>query len=339
MLSIVFVFWWVRSSTATAEANAEIDALTSRQTQLTQGDHFPSGDTHRRLLAEKQHLEETREAFEHVVREGQVSPPQMTRARFNDYLRNDILPPLRSAAQAATRGGEHGVVLADPDFGMRRYLDGELPESGQLPSLMLFLELMRHYSLLMFDSGISKLVSFEPAPEETTRGERRPAREATTPFGTPARAGRAPGETEDPALAKRNELFEEVRLRVQVKVYEDMLWDMLNRIAADPNQAVVRNLQLTNTNERIWPPYITRPDGRRADRTTAERRPERPRSEIERRLAMLDDPGTRTEEAAPADLTPMPGLASRRQHAAGGELLDVTFELVVYRLKPAAQGT
>lgn len=345
LLSILFVVWMFNSRSSTAESTASINSLRGRQTQLTQGEDFPSRETHLRLVAEKEQLQETRAAFESTVRDGQAAPPQMTRARFNDYLRNEILPPMRAAAAASTRGGEHGVILGDPDFGMRTFLDGQLPESAELPSLMLFLELMRHYSLLMFDAGISELVSFQRVTPDASRpGAPRPAPTAPggpSPFvqpqpGAPLRPGQPAPPAEDPVVVRRRELFDQVHLRVHVRVYEDMLWDMLNRLVEDSNQAVVRNLRLTNTNEQIWPPYLTRP-GARPGTTTPARRPERPRSEIERRLSLLEVMGTETSEATPEPAA-IPGLAERRQRAAGGELLDVTFDLIIYRLKPAAQG-
>lgn len=354
VLSGGFVFWLVRARGQLQTAQHEVQRLQNDQTRLAGGDVFPSEESFTQLQSDLSAMETRREAFREAIVEGQSTPPAMSRARFGDYVRTAFIPVLHEAAAAATRGGDRGVQLRDPSFGQQRYIAGDLPEPGTVTTLMLELDLMRHLSLKMFEAGISELIelSAEVVTETPTRRPgMRPAGAPTgaptgapsggSPFATQPRPGTAaaaqPQTPEiSPVAARQAELFEKTTFHVRVRVYEDFFWELLNMFAADDNQIVVHNLRITTDNEGLWPPYLQAPagrtSGRQAGRPTARTPRPSARDDIAARLAAAEEgaPTSRTTEQA----VPTIGLAERREKRTGGDLLDVAFDITVYRLKP-----
>lgn len=343
---LVLIFLIVRAGAQTSELRSDVTRLKSSQRQLTEQRPFPSQTSYAFLREKNQSLLERRGELKEVILEGQITPIQMSRSLFGDFVRTQFVPPLIAGAAAATAGGEEGVILRDPAFGLQEYLDGALPEPQEIPSLMVRLESMRHLALVLFGSGISELVRIEPRTQEAAgRPGARPrtaAAPATGLFGGPAPAAAQPTAPSAPPAAgtsRRLELFEEVPFTVSVRIYEDKLWGMLNALALDDNQLVVRNVSITNGNQQLWPAYL-RPDTRMGTPATRAQ----PAARTERRqanpllAALMNQPetGAGAETAAPAA---RPGLRERRERLVGGELLDVSFDIIFYRLKPVAQGS
>ncbi len=342
----VLVVIILRTGAQTSELRSDVTRLKGSQGQLAEARPFPSEESYVFLRNKSEALSRRRTHLKEVILEGQIKPIQMSRSLFGDFVRTQLVPPLIAGASAATAGGESGVLLRDPSFGLQEYLDGALPEPQEIPSLMVRLETMRHLALVLFGSGISELVRIEPGRPD----------EAAARTGARARAGAAAGQglfagqqaiqprTEtrmpdpDATAGRRGELFDAVTFTVSVKVYEDKLWDVLNAMAADDNQVVVRNLSITNGNQQLWPAYL-RPDPRMGSggaRGQATARPER-RPANPLLAALMNQPETATDGlSAPAA---RPGLRERRERTVGGELLDVSFEVTFYRLKPVSQGS
>ena len=343
VITAALVFWLIRARGQLQSAEQEVQRLRNDQTRLTAGDVFPSEESFTQLQEDLNALEERREAFREAILAGQKTPTTLQGgvARFGDYVRNAFIPVLLEAAGAARQGGDRGVLIRDPSFGQQRFIDGELPEAEVLPELLLKLELMRHLSLTMFDAGISELVFIQPRVE-TEAETRRPGTRPRTPAGTPfaaqdARPTAGPARQEAPedsgVNAKRAELFETVTFQVRIKVYEDFFWTLMNRFAADDNQLVVQNLRITLDNELLWPTYLQPPEGRAPTRRTPARAPRGGRDDIAARLAEAEGiPTAGTGTAEP--VAPVAGLGERRQKRTGGDLLDVSFDVIVYRLKP-----
>ncbi|MCC5842717.1 MAG: Amuc_1100 family pilus-like protein [Verrucomicrobia bacterium] len=344
---IVLVVMILRTGAQTAELRSDVLRLKGSQSQLAAMRPFPSEASHAFLRDKNEALTERRAQIKEIILEGQITPVQMSRSLFGDFVRTQFVPPLIAGAAVATRGGDDGVILRDPSFGLQEYLDGALPEPQEIPQLMIRLETMRHMALVLFGTGISELVRIEPrrAEEGTTRPGTRPRAAAPATGGlfagqqaTQPRAD-VPASTPDQTVtSRRRELFEEVSFTVSVKIYEDKLWGLLNALAADDNQVVVRNLTITNGNQQLWPAYL-RPDtrmGAAAARTQAAARAERrPANPL---LAALMN---QADTPAGGDVAPAarPGLRERRDRTVGGELLDVSFDVTFYRLKPVAQGS
>ncbi len=344
---VILVVMILRTGSQTAELRADVARLKTSQTQLAAMRPFPSQESYIFLRDKNQTLSERRAELKDIMLEGQITPIQMSRSLFGDFVRTQFVPPLIAGAAAATQGGEDGVILRDPTFGLKEYLEGALPEPQEIPQLMVQLESMRHLALVLFGTGISELVRIEPRSEATTRTGTR-ARPAAAPTGglfagpqaaQTAQAG--PGTSPDapsPAIQRRRELFEEVPFTVSARIYEDKLWGLLNVLASDDNQIVVRNLSITNGNQQLWPAYL-RPDARMggtaarpAAAARAERRPANPL--LAALMNQAESPGT----GEPAQAA-RPGLRERRERTVGGELLDVSFDVIIYRLKPVAQGS
>lgn len=345
-VSVILVVLIIRTGAQTSELRGDVARLKSSQSQLAASRPFPSEESVSFLREKSQELTNRRTLIKELILERQIKPVQMSRSLFGDYVRTQLVPPLIAGAAAATEGGENGVLLRDPSFGLQEYLDGALPEPHEIPALMVRLETMRHLALVLFGSGISELVRIEPRRSDEAAA--RPG--ARTRTGTPPAAGLFAGQPPaqsreepratdtDPSRARRTELFDEVALTVSVKIYEDKLWGLLNALSADGNQTVLRNLSITNANQQLWPAYL-RPDprmGTAASRTPSaartERRPANPLL-----AALMNQPESGTQgEPSPALRA---GLRERRERTVGGELLDVSFDVIFYRLKPVAQGS
>lgn len=337
LLGAGMLVWFLQGRGREAELRMEISSLAGQRDSLAQQRPFPSQASFEQQQRLKQEMEGHRDTLRQTILAGQLTPPDMNRARFGDYIRNTLVPPLQELAAASTLGGENGVILADPTFGLQSFMDGALPEPGDIPALMVRLELMRHLAGLLFSSGISELQAIgREAPAAGRSAPGRPAAPAAPVFGSPAtppgapRPGARPPEVspEERLVQKRDEMFEAVPFTLRFRVYEDKFANVLNAFAADPNQIVIRRLEVTNGNERLHPAYLRRPGSPQPQRPTAARRPA---SEWEQRLWEAGGPAGAAE---PAAATPLPGLAERRARLTGGEFLDVSMDIVIYRLKP-----
>jgi hypothetical protein len=343
LASAVLIFLILRTGAQTTDLRNDVTRLKSSQTQLAAMTPFPSRESYEFLQNKYESLSGRRAEIKELILESQISPMEMSRSLFGDFVRTQFVPPLIAGAAAATAGGEQGVILRDPSFGLQQYLDGVLPEPQEIPSLMVRLESMRHLTLLMFGSGISELVRIEPGRTDDARRTPARTRTGTTAAGgvfgaaQPSPAARA--ETASPVpSSRRSEMFDEVTFTVSVNVYEDKLWGFLNALASDGNQMVLRNLSITNANQQLWPAYL-RPDPRMGTPTgraqTAARADRRPANPLLAALMNQAD-GQVAGETAPAV---RPGLRERRELTVGGELLNVSFDVTFYRLKPVAQGS
>jgi len=337
---VLLVFFIFKAGAETSDLRSEVTRLKSEQSRLVSMRPFPSEESFTFLRDKQRNLEARRGEIQEIILENQIAPIPMNRSLFGDFIRSEFVPPLVAAATEATAGGEQGVILRDPAFGLQTYLDGGLPDPREIPALMVRLETMRHISGILFSSGISELVRIEPKSAEAERPGTRPRTGtapaagglfATTPATQTRPDARAPEAVD--GTRRRDELFEQITFTVSVKVYEDKLWGVLNAFSADLNQIVIRNLTITNSNQQLWPAYL-RPDPRMG--TPAAPRGGTARTERPALIALLEGATSESRaEAAPV----RPGLQERREKTVGGELLDVSFDLTFYRLKPVAQGS
>ena len=343
VVSGVLIFWITRSRGQTSRFRSEVTRLQNEKDRLARGEIYPSPENYETLRGDFEVLTERRNALREAILAGQITPPQMSRARFGDYVRADLLPSIREAAATARQGADQGVILRDPTFGLQNYVAGDLPDLAELPGLMLRLELTREITMDLFESGISELIAFAPkAPATETRrpGTARPAADAM--FATrqtqrpPAR--QTPAEEPEPTVNKEA-LFEQVTFTVSVRVYEDFFWNMLNTLAANENQLVISNLRMTNANRNFWPNYLRPPE--EAASVDREQRSVPRTRDAQERLGLLEalERAERTTPAAETERVSLVGLSERRVKTTGGELLFVSFDLIVYRLKPVAQGS
>lgn len=271
----------------------------------------------------------------------------MSRSRFGDYVRGEVVPFLRKEAKESKKGGEHGVILDDPDFGLTAYLTGTLPETSKIPELLLQIETMEHISLLLFTSGISELNLVEVVESETadtsrtSRTDRMGNRSAVFDrMRLPGRSGEEPEETDDDGkgdiLKEKERMFEWTDYRLEFKVYEDFFWDTLNAMISDSNQLVVTELYVTNSNQMLWPEYLEPVLGNEKKNTrTARTRPTR-REQPNSLLSMLQGDVPETEAPVEKVEVQIAGLSERRQNVVGGDLLNVAMVVRVYRLSEKA---
>jgi len=339
VVSGVLLFWLLSSAGENEELRSEITRLTSRETTLRAADPYPSKENFEQLQAAQATVAEKRTQLMEAVRERQVNPPQMIRSRFGDYVKTDLVPGLVQAAKEATRGGEQGVVLKDPAFGLQDYLSGTLPESQEIPRLMVRLETMKHLSTLLFESGISELVRIDKPEEKVPDGA---PRARGLRGALPGLAGAQPVEAEEEEdtrsrLEKQaDRMFETVEFRMEFRVYEDFFWTVLNNLMADTNQVAIRRLVVTNGNQKIWPDYLE-PVMTGVSRSSSNRQEERRdrsrgMTDLERQLNRMAGGEAPVAEGRDSGAA-MAGLQERRQHITGGDLLNVVMDVVVYRLK------
>jgi hypothetical protein len=358
------LFYWMKTSSANQEIVSEIGRLESDLKRLSAEEIFPSEESKEALEAEQKKVAGLRDELMEQIQAKQITPPTMARTLFGDYVRGDLVPRLRQSAQESKLGGEQGVILDDNTFGLSAYLvEGQIPEATRIPSLMVELETMAHLSELLFNSGISELISIQvvkPKEEEPRRGARAPfglagAQPTQPPQPNPVNQFRGPQpppglpgattaepEAVDPKLKLEQEvvrLFEPVQFRLTFKMYEDFLWSLMNNVLKDPNQLVVKSFRITNGNENLWPRGVTAPFQTEATRGAPNRPRRQPapvvrdRGGIADMLAMIEGNDAANEPEEDAAL-PIAGLKDRRQRMTGGEMLNVQLDVVLYRLKP-----
>jgi len=354
LLSGGALFWLMKSRSANEQLEKDIRSLESQLSRLQSEPLFPSQDSKTALENEQAKVRTLRDSITQEIASGQLEPQRMIRSRFGDFIRG-FVPSLQTAAKQATKGGEQGVLLQDPSFGLTEFIEeGKLPEPSEIPELMLELDVMNHVSRKLFTGGISELVSVQVLHEEKddegglNRGGLPGAFPGAMPGAMPM-PGALPGapagadeaeEGESNWMAERDRLFDSLSVTLQFKIYEDFLWDLLSSFMADPNQFVITGVRITNDNEDLWPASITSsfdsgqqmraPMGGGRPRPP---RPPRPRGGLEEMLAMMEGSG-QDDESAEESAIQVAGLSDRRQRTTGGELLSVQLDLTLYRLKP-----
>lgn len=340
------MFWILSTLGESNEVKGEIENLRQQQNRLANEKPFPSKQNFEKLKADQAKVVEQRDQLKKLIREGQLEPVEINRSRFGDYIKSDFVPGLRTAAKEAKKGGENGVILTDPDFGLTEYLNGALPETSKIPELTLELETVSHLSRLLFEAGISELVQVKTLEESENNPPRgtRPGVSMPMPgfemgafdpvTGRPVSASEADDGLSDLEKEKKR-MFSFKDYRVEFKAYEDFFREAFNRIVADSNQLVITELYVTNSNEDLWPSYLEPALGR--GRTTANRsaRPaaraaREPATELERLLMGASSPGLNAAEQEQE--VQIAGLAERRQNVIGGNLLNVVMVVRVYRL-------
>jgi hypothetical protein len=342
LISGALAFWMLKSNSRNVNLEGEIQSLEAEQSSLTSKKIYPSQAGFEALKASQDLMTERRNSFAKTMSTDQIVAPPMMRAQFGDHVKR-LVEELQRAAAAAKTGGEKGVVLADPQFGWKSYLEGGLPEAGEIPDLMLRLELVRHLSGILFDSGISELTSIEAVAAPVAPAAGGSPAGLFGAGGAPPAFGAAPGAAAPVIVPEKQiqkeRLFDEIKFTIKVRVYEDHLWTLINRFAADPNQIVIRSLKISNQNEQLWPPFLKQERAGPAVAAAAAVRPRAPLNPLEAMLLGAAGAPAAAPEAASDNL---PGLADRRRMTTGGELLSVVIELTVYRLKapiPATQGS
>lgn len=339
------IFWILSSSSALSELDSSVDRLRQQQNTLVSSELYPSESNLVILRQEQKKVAERRDTLLSVIREGQLSIPTINRAVFGDYI-NGVVPELRQAASTATKGGEDGVKLNDPDFGLTEYLEGTLPTQRRINTLVVEIETIDHVAKLLFTSGISELVSINVKGEEDEETnprisgrplarERRPTR-TTRSVPTPSVQEVDDGSTS--VEKERERLFSDVVLRVEFKAYEDFLWEAVNQILADSNQLVISSFSITNGNTLLWPDYLESPNRNSETRSARRERRDAPRSSSSEPdlLSMLSGTGE-NPQAQRQEKEKLPGLAERQLNVVGGDLLNVVMEVKAFRLKPAEE--
>ena len=339
IVSLGLIFWILSSRAATDELEQSIQTLEQQQERLRSTTPYPSEPNLTALRGEQQNVEDRRDKIKSVIREGQITAEPVRRSVFGDYV-NDVVPELREAAAASTKGGEDGVIIKDPDFGMTDFLEGTLPPQQQINELVVEIETIKHVALLLFQSGISELITIKTVDEDEAAAERTPGRRTAfgrEPTRRTTRQNNQGNEGEQEGLSdvekERDRLFDAIHLKAEFKVYEDFLWETLNEILADPNQLVITSISITNGNTLLWPdylknPYSSAPRATNRDTRAATRRTT-PENDL---LSMLS--GEQTETPEPEEDEKMQlGLPARQQNIVGQDLLNVVMELKAFRLK------
>jgi hypothetical protein len=338
-------FWILSTRGASNEVQSQITNLNQQQSRLSSEKPFPSSKNFEQLKVEQAKVVEQRDQLKALIRQGQLTPIEINRSRFGDYIKGEYVPGLRSAAKAATKGGEHGVILTDPDFGLTEYLNGALPETTRIPELTLELQTVSHLSRLLFDAGISELMSVKPVVDDEKNPRRRNSPMSPAPMPgmnmglMNPMTGMPSGAQTDDGLSdlqkEKNRLFSFKDYRVEFKAYEDFFRDAMNSLVADSNQLVITELYVTNASEDLWPTYLEAVLGKgRQNQARPARTPTRPtrepNNELERLLMGAASSAPTADETE--NEVQIAGLAERRQNAIGGNLLNVVMVVRVYRL-------
>ncbi|WFB37621.1 Amuc_1100 family pilus-like protein [Kiritimatiellota bacterium B12222] len=343
VLSSALLFWILSVRSENADVKSEIQSLTSKQASLKSQPLFPSEQNFQLLKAEQEKVVAQRDQLKDLIAEGELKVQEVSRSNFSGYIKS-WASSLRKTASESVTGGEHGVILVDPDFGFTDYIrNGILPVNSELPNLLLELQTMEVLCNLLFESGISELISVSVVEEKSAVTPGRNAFNSSS-FSAPGMnamnnipggSGAMPpgaGMNEEGAPSEKERMFTYKDYRVEYRVYEDYLWTTLNNFMGNPNTLVVKELGVTNSNQELWPHYLKPLIGTKRNKTpiagAPKRRPERRTNPLERMF--MSEEGPAPEE--PKEDIRIAGLTERRQNMVGGDLLNVYMVVRVYRL-------
>lgn len=224
---------------------AEIqDKLSSNQRELerlTAETTFPSVENVQRVEANLEELEQFRDELLESMSAHQPQIVQMERAVFITQL-SRVWHRLR------TKAVEQDVKVADNMyFGFELYAPGNLPMQQHVERLLSQLHSMNRIGEILIDSGVSEIVRVEREVFEEQRTPTAEEEPLTTRRRVPVEQDpRVPA----PAVSARPQgvdgLFTRERFTVVFLSSEQALFEVLNRMAADPVLMIVRNLELHN---------------------------------------------------------------------------------------------
>lgn len=222
-------------------ARVQSDLQTSLVTldRLHQRDPFPTRENVERVKANLEDLEAYLDELLGALSRDQVTTEDMERAAFPAEIE-------RTARRLRALAGEKGVDLAEGvAFGFQRYAAGNLPAQEHVPRLVVQLRTVEALCSLLFNAGISELVSVE---REVFDIERTQEPELSPAVGR--RPGRAPAVVAAPTVTVEPEgvegLYTKERYKVTFFGTDPVVRDVFNTMTANPMLMIVRNLELRN---------------------------------------------------------------------------------------------
>lgn len=327
LIAEIFLIMRTRENNETLEM--AVNGLASRRTTLQRGNPGPSQRNLDLIKANTQTYADLDAKLTSGILENQIVMQTLRPSEFIDRVKR-MLTEIERKSLSSKKGGEDGVVMRDRTFGFGSYAAGNPPEDrSNIPRLVLQLDLVKYFTDVLFDAGISELVAidrqrFDGASARSPRGGSGFGGFGVNPGqGAPPKAKAAGGKK------SRDDLFARETFTIRFRAYEDVVWSVLNQMVASPNLIVIESVSLTNGNKLLWPEPLRSEAGmnRQNDDTSV------------RDLADLfsGEPSPEEEAAKPATAR-VPGLKAKRGQLTGGELIEVVLKVSVYRLKDDGAG-
>ncbi len=252
---------------------------------------FPADENVERLRYNLEGMESFLGDLLSDLAEGQVEPQPMERAAFPTLIERTITHLYEEARAANIRLPERFT------FGFERYALGALPASEHIPRLTIQVRMIERVCRLLFEAGISEIVSIE----RTEFDRDRPAERDDT---LRRRTVEEPDERDFTQLPREErELYSKERIVLTFFSSDPAIWRTLNLLAEDDLFVVVKNAALRNEAELEGRSPLALRRTPREDRPAARDR---------------DEPRT---------------LAAEERIVAGRERVRVRLELEVYRFE------
>ena len=238
VLAIFVIVLLVRFSGEYARIQRELQSNLRTLEQLHNRDPFPSVDNVEVIESNLVSLENYRESLLMALSAAQPEIEEMERATFPPRME-------RTAQRLRQLANQQEIRVADTlDLGFGRYAAGNLPVQEHVSRLVSQLQSVEHVVTVLFEAGISELISVErevfdvermqPEPTDVAASRRRMATAADTVAAPVVRV--------DPAGVPG--LYSRERFTIVFFADDLALRQALNALASDPILMVVRNLEL-----------------------------------------------------------------------------------------------
>ncbi len=237
------------------DVSGQLNSARRHLGELFKRNPFPSEQN---IAKEQEHLETLRREFAALRNEmakGQAEPVQTAPVRFIERFRN-------TTASLTDLAEKLGVKLPEKAaFGFERHLPGDLPGTADVPRLIQQLVIIEQLVEMLYDQGISELVSVRRQEFEA------PARDEPSPRRTGERLWGArveePDRSEDPlrkdpakaGLLEDDDDYTSLSFTLEFKAREDNLLNILNALASHSMFIVVTRVEIENPFE--WRPART----------------------------------------------------------------------------------
>jgi hypothetical protein len=316
LLALALGYWLFSAFSHFQEATDKMEQSQNRLKSLTSRKVFPSEDNIGIMQKQLDIYSSYQGGLFQTMREGQAEAAEITRDRFRQLLEQTLRKLVQTARAKSI------ALPANFSFGFQKYTAGMPPEQQYLERLSDQLRTIDTLCTILYNAGISELVSVErvifdeeaeaaPVEEELTRGRRRGRGEPEP----------EPVKTTD-LVRDPDGLFSRERYTLVYRAQDAVTWKILDRLAKASPFAVVTKIEIVNSaRPTIVAPQRTEEEGEAAAGAASSwGAPEAARK-----------PAAKKEPILPREL----------RVVAGQELPRVTLEVDIYRFaqtEPAEEG-
>lgn len=313
LLTIVLFFFLFNAKGHYAQEASALSKVQGRLQRLSSRENFPSEANVQTMGKQLSIYQEYLDGLYVAMREGQPPEEPIDRDGFRKLLEEGLRRLLNDAREKSV------AIAPNLAFGVKRYVEGATPTNEELPRLVDQFRSIAALCDILYDAGISELVSVERTVFEKDA--------LAMPVEEGFSRGRGSRNRSDPAEVAQNTelyrdpdgLFTKEHYVLAYRSQDEATWNVLDRLSKGAPFVVVTKLEITNPAR----PAVVLP------KTEEKPSPAKPVS-----IGGWAAPGTAISAAA-KEAPPI--LPRELRVVAGQELCNVQLEVDVYRFAEVAR--